>query len=106
VSGRLVVWVLGVCYVPVSNAEYILDRYGKVFLGVEGACMGVVFESIPKVVDELNRFEGVGRGDVLGNIISLITLAPIYCSLDMVREVILGSVGDRGRLIVQGKGDL
>jgi hypothetical protein len=61
---------------------------------------------VPTVVDEFDGFERVVRGEVLGNIISVVRSVPLNGSFYVGREVVVGSAGYQGSLVVQGEGDL
>jgi hypothetical protein len=69
--------VLRISYMPISNAKHVLDRDGEIFLGIEGVCVGIILETVPLIVDELNRFKGIGCGDMLGNVISVVVSVPL-----------------------------
>jgi hypothetical protein len=58
------------------------------------------------VVDELDRFEGVVRGEVLGDVVSAVRSVPLDSSLYVGREIVVGATGYWGGLVVRGKGDL
>jgi hypothetical protein len=78
----------------------------KVFLGVEGSCTRVVSELVPAVIDELDGFEGVVRGKVLRNIVPAVRSVPLDSPFYVGWEVVVGSAGDWGGLVVRSKGDL
>ena len=58
------------------------------------------------VVDEFDGFEGIVRGEMLGDIISAVRSVPLDGSFYVGREVVVGSAGYWGSLVVRGKGDL
>jgi hypothetical protein len=58
------------------------------------------------VIDEFDRFEGVVRGKVLRNVVPAVRSVPLDGSFYVGWEIVVGSAGDWGSLVVWGKGDL
>jgi hypothetical protein len=75
-------------------------------LGVKGTCASIVSEFVPTVIDELDGREGVVYGEVLGDIVSAVRFIPLDRSFYVGGEVVVGSTGDWGGLVVRGEGDL
>jgi hypothetical protein len=58
------------------------------------------------IVDELDGLECIVRGEVLGDIVSAVRPIPLDGSFYVSWEVVMGSAGDWGGLVVRCKGDL
>jgi hypothetical protein len=98
--------VLRVRHVPESDSVYVLDGDSEVFLGVKGTRTSVVSELVPTVVDELDRFEGVVRCEVLGNVVPSVRSVPLDGPFYVGWEIVVGSAGDGSGLVVWSKSDL
>jgi hypothetical protein len=55
------------------------------------------------IVDELDGFERVVRGEVLGDIVSAVRSIPLDSSFYVGWEVVKGSAGNWGSLVVRAK---